>query len=59
MEMSDKTDPMIYEEFISNGNFLVSRTRNSFSAMGIDQRNEQLTKDVKGDGGTVGLTEDT
>ena len=26
--------------------------------MGIDQHHEQLNKDVKGDGGAIGLTED-
>ena len=26
--------------------------------MGIDQRHEQLNKDLKGDGGMIGLTEE-
>ena len=26
--------------------------------MGIDHRHEQLNKDVRGDGGAIGLTED-
>ena len=58
MEMLDKTDPTIYEAFMTNGSFVVCRTKNSFSAMGIDQRHEQLNKDVKGDDGIIGLTED-
>ena len=58
MEMLDKTDPIIYEEFMTNGSFVVSRPKNTFSAMGIEQRHEQLNKDVKGDGGIIGLTED-
>ena len=38
-----------YEEFVNNGNFVVvHRTRNLFSAMVLDQRHEQLNKDVKG-----------
>ena len=57
MEVLDETDPEVLTEFLINGNFVVSRTRNPFSAMGIDQRHEQLNKDVKGDGGAVGLTE--
>ena len=43
---------------MTNGSFAVSHTKNSFSAMGIDQRHEQLNKDVKGDGGIICLTED-
>lgn len=59
MEMLPETNPTIYHEFeANNGNFIVSRTSNSFSSMGLDQRHEQLNKDIKGDGGMVGLTED-
>ena len=50
--------PLVFEEFKNQGNFVISRTRNVFSAMGLDQRHEQLNKDVKGDREIVGLTED-
>ena len=58
MESLSKTNPDIFFEFSNNGNFVVSRTRNPFSSMGLDQRHEQLNKDIKGDGGMIGLTED-
>ena len=48
----------ILHKFEANGNFVVSRTKNDFSSMGLDQRHEQLKKDVEGDDGMVGLTED-
>ena len=58
MENLHKTDPCVYDEFSKYGNFVISRTKNPFSAMGIDHRHEQLNKDVKGNGGMIGLTED-
>ena len=58
MEILHETNPTVFEEFKHQGNFLISRARNVFSAMGLDQQHEQLNKDVKGDGGIVGLTED-
>ena len=61
MENLHKTNPSVYEELKNNGNFVISRTKNPFSAMGIDHRHEQLNKDIKdikGSGGMVGLTED-
>ena len=48
MQMLQTTNPDIYEEFKVNGNFTVKRTKNPGSAMGLDQRHEQLNKDVKG-----------
>ena len=48
MEMLKDTNPEIHHEFDVNGNFTVKRTRNRFSKMGLDQRHEQLNKDVKG-----------
>ena len=48
MEVLKDTNPQIYEEFVTNGNFVVNRTQNRFSSMGLDQRHEQLNKDVKG-----------
>ena len=47
METLCENSNVIYEEFINNGNFVVHRTRNPFSTMGLDQRHEQLNKDVK------------
>ena len=40
------------------GKFVVSKTRNSFSSMGIDQSHEQLNTVIKGDEGAFDLTED-
>ena len=36
----------------------ISRTPNTFSATGIGQWHEQLSKLVKGEGGAINLTED-
>ena len=58
MDALSKSNPEIFFEFSKNGNFVVSRTKNVFSSMGLDQRHEQLNKDIKGDGGMTGLTED-
>ena len=43
--------------FIDRQYFVVSRTKNAFSSMGLDQHYEQLNKLVKDDGRMVGLTE--
>ena len=37
---------------------LFARTNNDFSSTFLDQTHEQLSKDIKGDEGMVGLTED-
>ena len=58
MEMLRETNPSVFEAFNDHGSFTVSRTGNKFSNMGLDQRHEQLNKDVKGTGGLLGLTED-
>ena len=50
------THPEVYRQFVS-GNFVVQKTKNVFSAMAIDQCNEQVNDLIKGDGGAVGLTE--
>ena len=47
MEMLSTTNPDAFNEFY-NGNFTVKQTRNPFSAMGLDQQHEPLSKDVKG-----------
>ena len=48
MEMLKETNPEIYQEFNNNGNVTVKRIQNRFSQMRLDQRNQQLNKDVKG-----------
>ena len=42
---------------ILKGNLVVNKTANRFSAIAIDQRNEQNNTAVKDDGGAVGFTE--
>jgi len=58
LKLLSRAHPDIYRKFSVNGGFVLSRTKNPFSAMGIDQCHEQLDKFVKGDGGALGLTED-
>lgn len=59
MQVLNQTSPDTYYEFKENGNFVVARTKNRFSSMGIDHRHEQLNADVKGNAsGAVGLTEE-
>ena len=58
MEMLQESNSSIFQEFEANGNFVVSRIKNTFSFMGLDQCHEQLNKDVEGDDGMVDLTED-
>ena len=41
------------------GNFVVRKTKKLFSGMPIDQAHEQNNKCVKGDGGAIGLTENS
>lgn len=50
--------PDVHEQFLT-GNFAVKKTTHSFSAIAIDQAHEQNNASVKGDGGAVGLTENT
>ena len=47
METLRENSNVICEEFVNNGNFVIHRTRNPLSDMRIDQRHEQLNKDVK------------
>ena len=54
----EDTNNHVFTEFSENGNFVVARTLNRFSSMGIDQRHEQLNADIKDGGGAIGLTED-
>ena len=37
----------VLQEFSAHSNFTVARTKKKFSKMGLDQRHEQLKKDVK------------
>ena len=48
MEMLKETNHDVFQKFDVNGNFTVAPTKNRFSKMGLDQRHEQLNKDVKG-----------
>ena len=58
MNMLPHTNPNVKDAFINEGNFIISRTPDAFSPMGIGQCHKQLNKLVKGDGGATGLTED-
>lgn len=51
-------NPEVFEQF-QNGKFVVHRTKNAFSAMALDQCHEQLNACIKGDGGAIGLTENS
>ena len=46
--MLKETNPDVLQKFDVNGNFTVAQTKNIFSGMGLDQRHEQLNKDLKG-----------
>lgn len=43
----------------SKGKFVVHKTKRDFSAIPIDQAHEQNNAVIKGDGGAIGLTEDS
>ena len=58
MTMLETTNSGVYEAFNEFGCFVVSRSKRRFSSMGLDQRHEQHNRDIKGDGGVLGLTED-
>ena len=58
MEILHKKNPLVYQEFHAKGNFVVARTNDDFSSMALDQRHEQLSKDIKRDGDMVGVTEE-
>lgn len=45
------------EKMFQDGCFVVCKTQHRFSGIPIDQAHEQINKQVKGDGGAVGLTE--
>ena len=48
--------PDVYDEFMLDA-FTSNVTGNRFSSIGLDQAHEHLDAQVKGDGGTTGLTE--
>ena len=48
---------LIRREFEDHGNWVVSKTKNRFSAIPIDQAHEQNNALIKGSGGAIGLTE--
>jgi hypothetical protein len=50
--------PIIYREF-AKGNITIRKSTRVFSNMAIDQAHEQSNAVVKGDGGAIGLTEDS
>lgn len=58
MECLETEIPAIAAEF-KKGNFVVNKTNRAFSSLAIDQVHEQNNKIVKGDGGAIGLTENS
>ncbi len=54
----EQSHPSIYAEF-ANGNFVVKKSKRSFSTISIDQAHEQNNTIMKGDGGAIGLTENS
>ena len=58
MALIETIHPMMALEF-KKGHFAVHKTEWMFSAIAIDQAHEQNNKVIKGDGGAVGLTEDS
>ena len=50
--------PQLAIEF-GSGKFVVRKSTREFSSMAIDQAHEQATVVVKGDGGAIGVTEDS
>lgn len=59
MRMLQKTSPYVYHESENYGSLVVSWTKNSFPAMGHDQRHDQHKKDFKDDWGILGLSRDS
>ena len=54
----ETTAPSIYQKFIA-GDFAICKTQRPFSAIRIDQAHLQNNAVVKGDGGVIGLTENS
>ena len=49
--------PGNFQEFQS-GKFVVFKSSHTFSAIAVDQAHEQANDVIKGEGGTIGVTED-
>ena len=49
--------PVSIKKEFEEQHWVISKTRNKFSSMPIDQAHEQMNKNVKSSGGDVGLTE--
>ena len=58
MYLLDTKHPFIAERF-REGKFTISKTQNKFSSIAIAHAHEQNNKCVKGDGGVIGLTENS
>ena len=58
MEDIEHIVPSVATEF-KDGNFVIQKTQRKFSDIPIDQAHEQNNKIIKGDGGAVGLTENS
>ena len=58
MVMLRDKHPGIFAEFCK-GKFTVNKTQRPFSRMALDESHEQNNACVKGDGGAVGLTENS
>lgn len=52
------TAPSVHEYF-SKGQFVIHKTNNPFSALAVDQAHEQNNALIKGNGGAVGLLQDS
>lgn len=52
------TCPEVRQEFV-NGNFVVHKSQNLFSAIAIDHAHEQNNGMLKGDGGVIGLLQNS
>ena len=48
-----------YDHRFKEGKFTVKKTQQNFSCLAMDHAHEQNNKTVKGDGGVIGLTENS
>lgn len=58
MKSLDKEAPSVATEF-GKGHFVVQKSHRAFSSIPTDQAHEQNNRIVKGDGGAIGLTENS
>ena len=58
MRSLQNVHPAVADQF-ENGKFVVKKTHRSFSSIAIDHAHEQNNSVVKGDGGAIGLMDDT